>query len=160
MAENLAAEAATLWGNVETVARAVALGEIKRALANLRPGGAHPFCWDGVPATVDTTLRVPVDYPCVITSVEICAQPGDAAEITLDVQTVRPGAALTTAASICGLTPPVLTAADRVDFPAGTDWTPYLEPPTSDGKTLLVVSLEAVSGTAGPLTITVHVRAL
>ena len=157
MAENLAAEAATLWGNVETVARAVALGEIKRALANLRPGGAHVLEMIVVSPTASLLVDagdIDVLYPCVITSVRLRAGMGETASAVVDLKVARPGQEPSEGLSICGANLPALSAAEQVIVEPVADWTTYLE-----AGSLLLPYIHSVSG-ATRLTIAVRVRCL
>lgn len=155
---NVKQEADQLWERVARVAQATVDAALARALANLRPGGAHPLYVEVASPTASALVpvaKIPVLYPCVVTGVDLMAQPGETATAVVDLKVARPRQALSSAATICGaVLKPQIYRADWGHTNPADDWTTYIEP----GSKLLVY-VESVSGTDS-LGISVNVRCL
>jgi hypothetical protein len=159
--------AAEMWTRIRAEARAIADEQIAIALRNLRPGGAHPFCWE-IPSPVADALvpvaMVSILYPCIVTSVDLYAAPGEtSAFVLVDLWVSRPGQTLSEATSIIGVaTAIVMSGVDRINEKArarpddeGDAWLAiFLEP----GSVLMPV-IKAANNVSS-LTISVNVRAV
>ncbi len=152
---------AALWQKIDERIDLRVKVAITEALQNLRPGGAHPFVVEIAGPTASLTVpaaKLNVDYPCVITSVDLYSDPGVSGSATVDLLVARPGETLAAATSICGANLPTLVAAESVHVEPSTDWTTFMGA-NQLGSSVLMPYITSVSGISS-LTIAVNVRAL
>ena len=137
-----------LSAEMHAIAHAVAKEEIALALRDLRPGGAHPFAWEIPMPSADPALavsKVIVLYPCVVTSVDLFAAPGESATVVVDLWVARPGQTLSQGVSICGGNLPALAAGDHSNTPVDSSWSGIPPGNLEPGSVLMLVIAQADS---------------
>ncbi len=146
------------WATIDSRIKTQAERIVSEALANLRPGGAHPLLVEVASPTASLTqpvAKIPVPYPAVVTSADIIAQIGETGGSTVvDFRVVRPGEALADAASICAPDYPTRLAADWVHVLPAAGWNVHIEPGS------LVLYFIRANSTATSLAISLNLRCL